>query len=247
MFNIFFCKDGLKKLRPDVYGLDDVTEDLKLYKYIDLSALVDIIDGNYLVRLRKFFSDRHEQGELSNPFIEHMLPVGYKVTGDDIKRWDDLKQKRLLSGDIPTSCFTLESEEMYHFWKSYTQNYTGIRISTTLGKLLDALEFSGFELYVGKMRYSKMDIPAYDMTKYLFCKKLWYQPENEFRIYFIPKGLSKIEDGIKIKINVKCISEIVLSPFIPRSLKGKMFTILKSDTALLDCKVNHSAIREKSY
>lgn len=245
MFNIFFCKDGLKELRPDVYGLDDVTEDLKLYKYIDLSALADIIDGNYLVRLRKFFSDRHEQGELSNPFIEHMLPVGYKVTGDDIKRWDDLKQKRLLSGDIPTSCFTLESEEMYHFWKSYTQNYTGIRISTTLGKLLDALDFSGFELYVGKMRYSKMDIPAYDFTKYLFHKKLWYKPETEFRVYFMPKGVADIgSEAVEINIKKEFISEIVLSPFIPHKLKGIAIKAIKSLYNLENCQVRHSSIKE---
>lgn len=216
-----------------------------LYKYIDLSALVDIIDGNFLVRLRKFFSDRHERGELDNPFIERQLPVGQKETDADAKRWNDLKQKRILSGNIPTSCFTLESEEMYHFWKSYTHGYTGIRIATTLGKFLDALDFSGFELYVGKIHYSKKDISAYNLAKYLFNKKLWYKSEAELRIYFIPKTETVIRyEDVKIEIKKEFISEIVLSPFIPQKLKGFAFKHIKSANDLKNCEINHSSIKE---
>lgn len=245
MQNIFFDKTRFKELRSDVYVLGDVTEDTKLYKYIDLSALVDIMDGNFLVRLRKNFSDRHERGELDNPFIEQLLTVGHKVTDLDIKRWDDLKRKRLLSGDIPTSCFTLEADEMYHFWKSYTQNYTGVRIATTLGKFLDALDFSGFELFVGKMSYSPKDIPAYDLVGYLFCKKLWYKPETEFRFYFMPKEETDFRgQNIKIDIKKEFITEIVLSPFIPQKLKGLTIKIIKSFCVLKDCKIRHSVIKE---
>lgn len=245
MQNIFFDKTRFKELRSDIYVLGDVTEDTKLYKYIDLSALVDIMDGNFLVRLRKNFSDRHERGELDNPFIEQLLTVGHKVTDSDIKRWDDLKRKRLLSGDIPTSCFTLEADEMYHFWKSYTQNYTGVRIATTLGKFLEAVDFSEFELYVGKMRYSKMDSPAYDFTKYLFHKKLWYKPETEFRVYFMPKRVADIgSEAVEINIKKEFISEIVLSPFIPHKLKGIAIKAIKSLYNLENCQVRHSSIKE---
>lgn len=245
MQNIFFDKTRFKKLRSDVYVLGDVTEDTKLYKYIDLSALVDIMDGNFLVRLRKNFSDRHERGELDNSFIECMLPVGQKMSGAYNKIWDDVKQKRILSGDIPTSCFTLESEEMYHMWKLYTQNYTGLRIETTLGKFLDALDFSGFELFVGKMSYSKMDIPAYDLVGYLFCKKLWYKPETEFRVYFMPKGVADIgSEAVEINIKKEFISEIVLSPFIPHKLKGIAIKAIKSLYNLENCQVRHSSIKE---
>lgn len=247
MQNIFFDKTRFKELRSDVYVLGDVTEDTKLYKYIDLSALVDIMDGNFLVRLRKNFSDRHERGELDNPFIECMLPVGQKMSGAYNKIWDDVKQKRILSGDIPTSYFTLESEEMYHMWKLYTQNYTGLRIETTLGKFLDALDFSGFEIFVGKMSYSPKDIPAYDLVGYLFCKKLWYKPETEFRVYFIPKGIAKIDDSITVGIKGEWISEIRLSPFIPRNLKGKMLRTLKSYYRKYDCEFKNSFIKEEHY
>lgn len=245
MQNIFFDKTRFKELRSDVYVLGDVTEDTKLYKYIDLSALVDIMDGNFLVRLRKNFSDRHERGELDNPFIECMLPVGQEMSGAYNKIWDDVKQKRILSGDIPTSCFTLEPEEMYHMWKLYTQNYTGLRIETTLGKFLDALDFSGFELFVGKMSYSKMDIPAYDLVGYLFCKKLWYKPETEFRFYFISKEETDFRgQNIKIDIKKEFITEIVLSPFIPQKLKGSAFKHIKLAYDINKCEIRHSSIKE---
>lgn len=245
MHNIFFDKSRFRELRSNVYSYNDVNEDVKLYKYIDFSALADIMDGNYLVKRRKFFSDRHECGEVDNPFSEHLLPFGQKATYADIKRWDGLKQKRLLSGEIPTSCFTLESEEMFHFWKSFTQTYTGVRISTTLGSFLDALDFSGFELYIGRVNYSNIDISAYDMTKYLFSKKLWYKPETEFRIYFIPKEKMDFRgENMKIYVKSEFISEIVLSPFIPQKLRIPILNFLRSFNNPIDCKVRHSFIKE---
>ena len=222
--------------------------DVPIYKYIDLSALMDIADGNYMVKRRKEFSDLTEQGRLANPFSERLLPCGCPVTQLDLNRGRELEKRRKLSAKILTSCFTLESDELYVMWKSYTIGYTGVRIKTTIHQFLDTINIAGYELYVGKIGYSTRNVGAIDFTAYMFNKNIGYKTEKELRIYFIPKILGPGEttasdSHVIIKVdNIKFISEILLSPFIPSKLKGDAISYLKNKFS--EIKISHSRILE---
>ena len=247
---IKFDKRDFQEIRPNVFLENRSVNmvDVPIYKYIDLSALMDIADGNYMVKRRKEFSDLTEQGRLSNPFIERILPYGYSATQSDLDRWGDLKKRRKLSANILTSCFTLESDELYVMWKSYTIGYTGVRIKTTINQFLDTINIDGYELYVGMIKYSTLNVGAYDFTAYMFNKNIGYKTEKELRIYFIPKILGRgettaSESHVIIKVdNTNFISEILLSPFIPSKLKGGAISYLKNKFSEIE--ISHSRILE---
>lgn len=244
------------EIKPNIYLLKEsrVDIDTPIYKYLDLSALADIMTGgSFLIKCRKSYSDRHEGGEIGNPFAECLLPVGQKPTKADLKRWEDLKTLRIRSGNIPTACFTLETGELYAMWKSYTSEYTGVRIKTTLGQLIENLDLKDWMVYTGAMHYSSVECGALPgISKYIFTKNYCYYPEKEFRIYLIPQKEwpAEWEDTNKphfIKINgEQAINEIRLSPFIPQKFRGEYLKTLKKAFPMLSNRIYHSSILEKS-
>ena len=244
-------RERFKQIAPDVYCLKDdgINKKTFLYKYVDLLALADIVkNGNFKVNLRRDFSDRREHGELKNPFVETLLPVGKDATPEDRKRWEEYKEMRWACGFLPTSCFTREADELYAMWAAYTTGYTGVHITMTVGDFIDSISKSDYEIFIGNVEYLKKDVGLPDLVRYIFAKNACYIPENELRMYFIPKGLALSDDkGITIKIDgMKAISEIVLSPFIPQSLKGCMIKTVREIINDKNIVIRHSEILEKS-
>lgn len=220
-----------------------------LYKYIDILALADIINnGNYTVVQRKTFSDRRESGELSNPGIECMLPEGQHARDEDKGRWMKYREIRCLSGDLFTSCFTYEKKELHAMWVAFTSGYNGVRIATTIGDFIESLDTSEYEVYIGKMVYSNMDLGLPNFERYIFTKNECYEIEKEIRMYFVPKKPLKSDDGqitLKVK-DTKFISEVLLSPFIPRKIKGFPYTSIRQVLPAISDKIHPSHILEKA-
>lgn len=246
------CKNDFRPIAKGVYCLnqDDIDLNTIIYKYIDLSALIDMLNGNYRVKLRRDFKDQSEHGKLENPFIEHLHRVGYSATKKDRQRLKELEERRGNSKYLMASCFTYNTKELHALWNLFTEGSTGIRIKTTIGKFINCLQFDGYEIFIGRMNYVGINWGAHNYTKYLFTKNECYEPEQEVRFYFVPKNLQcKVEDEPHVFPITDCkdmISEIVLSPFIPHIEKGKAIQSMKNLFSELGNGVRHSIIMEKN-
>lgn len=242
-------KTKFKEVAPHVFILNDnkIDKSTRIYKYIDLLALGEIVTKKiYRVCQRKKFSDLRERGELSNPFIECMVTCGKSSTEDDKNRWKKYEETRRMSGNLYASCFTIEKNELHAMWSAFTSGYTGVRITTTIGDFINNIDTEGYEVYIGKSTYSSIDRGLPDFERYIFAKNKCYENEKELRMYFIPKDgtdCNKEEITLKVK-DPKFISEILLSPFIRRDMKGFMLTSLKNVLSdIADC-ITHSRILE---
>ena len=247
IFSLFNnCKDQYSKLAPDIYCLKSETLNLstKIYKYIDLSALIDIMNGEFRVKLREDFSDRRENGELPLVNMEKMLPAGQSPTEQDYERWKKSEDIRNSVGKIPASCFTLNENELYAMWKAFTTGYTGLRISSTIDKFIESIDTKGkFEVYIGAMHYEHIDIGCQNFTNYIFAKNRCYEIEKEVRAYFIPKKYYPSRPILKID-GRKLISEIRLSPFLPKGMKKFIIENLKNSYPELATRIRSSEILE---
>ncbi|MCM1332795.1 MAG: hypothetical protein NC248_09320 [Bacteroides sp.] len=242
----FDLKD-FNKLSDNVYLLKSPDLDIttKIYKYTDLRALFAISDGKFRISKRNSYSDYWELGEddLRNP--EHLHSVGLPYTQHDAEQLHRQLEYRKKTSHLLTSCFTLESDELYSMWKCFAPSDTGIRITTTIGDFIDSIDISGYTTFIGKMCYQKYDVGVSNPL-FLFTKKEFYSTEKEIRFYFVPNDRSiSQETHVMLKINpVVMVSEILLSPFIKESkMKGWMLKSLKSEFSLLSDKFNHSSIR----
>lgn len=253
---IFIDKNDFYELDPNIYCLNgwEVTKQTKLHKYVDLSALIDIMSGHFKVALRKSFSDRQEKGELANPFCEHMLVTGYKATKEDSDRFQKYQDLRKQAGELPTSCFTANDMELYAMWKSFTTSYTGIRITTTISDFLQSLLSADnelqmkYDIFIGPVNYAKccLGLAGMNYTTFLFNKNPYYQPEKEVRIYFVPKYSAKTDNTeLMLCINgEKLISQLTLSPFLPPVMKLWLKDALEKSFPQLAGKIQFSSIRE---
>lgn len=251
IFSLFNnCKDQYSKLAPDIYCLKSETLNLytKIYKYIDLSALIDIMNGEFRVKLREDFSDCRENGELPLANLEKMLPAGQSPTKQDYKRWRKSEDIRNSVGKIPTSCFTLNENELYAMWKAFTTGYTGLRIGSTIDKFIESIDTEGkFEVYIGAIHYDYIDTGCQNFTNYIFAKNRCYQIEKEVRAYFIPKIYNSSHNPSRPILKIegrKLISEIRLSPFLPKGMKNFIIGNLKNSYPELATQIRSSEILE---
>lgn len=252
---IFIDKNDFYELVPDIYCLNgsEITGETELHKYVDLSALIDIMDGHFKVALRKSFSDRQEKGELANPFCEHMLVAGYKATKEDSDRFQKYQELREQAGELPTSCFTANDMELYAMWKAFTTSYTGVRITTTITNFIQSLLSADnelqlkYDIFIGPVNYAKccLGLAGMEYTTYLFNKNPCYQPEKEVRIYFIPKSTKDNPTELNLCINGEIfIKQLTLSPFLPPIMKPWLKKALEQSFPQLAGKIQFSSISE---
>lgn len=225
-------KNQCKEIRKDVflYGDDsDKILDTKICRYMNFKHLVPILKGRLYVPMKKKFSDLHESGHHYNEFIYRLKPVE-----DSLEKYEKIfeaeKEKRVGSQYWLTLCFTTDVREDYFFWRTYTNEKCGVRITTTIQQFLDSLSFDDYELFIGKMKYFGYECPSHNVNQYAFWKTDSYKNESELRIYFQPKQQDLIEehsemaaakDHVTFRIDAEnMVTEIILSPFFPKELRG---------------------------
>lgn len=219
MYFINYVKDKklFEEIAPNVYGLkrNGINFSTRIYKYIDLSALIDIGNGNFKVQRRMDFSDRHES-------TVGMLREFYSENDDEnYKKSDERNLNEILkkqSAEFLTTCFTKRSSELHAMWKAFTSGYTGVRISTTIGQIVESMKLDGYNLYIGTVKYEKV-VWGYDVVRDMFTKNPCYSPEKELRIYILPKNGELPKEAVNLKVDSeKLITGITLSPFIPQPI-----------------------------
>lgn len=167
-------------------------ENSYLYRYIDLSELYDCLSGRIIFRDPKFWEDRNDYFLIDQYVQERNIPKIFAM------------------------CFTKEGDA-YHFWKIYANRPSGVCIKFQTVGIIDAInadsEFTQFRYAPVQYRPLK-DLAQNDVTidEYPFIKRVAFKAENEIRFFY--------EDAIEqrpyraLAINIQCITEIILSPWM---------------------------------
>ena len=192
----------------------------ELYKYMKLDYFFALLFCNkFYVNSRNKFDDKNEK---CLPLIETFgfLPVGIEVSKEQIKDnyklGENRREKYKDLGFLPTSCWTYNENESNLMWSAYTSEF-GVRIKTNINVFLDNLNYNGYEVYCGFMRYHGY-MSNKECEDDLFSKTSLYSDEKEFRFYFLPINEEKEnrvrkEGYVKLDISNVCnmITEVSLS------------------------------------
>ncbi|MBR5971510.1 MAG: hypothetical protein IK017_02530 [Paludibacteraceae bacterium] len=217
-------------------------EDTPLYRYIDLSRLIDLFYNKKLfIPSIKQFSDLDEKyGCRKYPYNPQFRPcLSHK---DKIQMKERDKEMDILLS-LCVKCWTLDKRtdgsigETMLMWKTYSSNDIVCRIKTTIRDLADSIKLP-CDIIIADMNYGKNDkLSTHEQL--LFNKSIHYDQEQEIRMLCM---VSK-KSGIKIDIQPEnLIKEIIISPFIPPQTASFVIAQLRKICSNIEIKL--SSIRE---
>lgn len=204
------------------YVHNEVSLDQPIYKYTSLGNALCILDNTFIVYNRHFFSDRTEIGEYKQRWMKfpYFLPAGASPTQRQAEIWNKHSKQEYLSQFLYVSSWTHDNIENYLMWKAYASKGIGVRIETTLRKMLNArFNNNDCNVFCGNVLYEQAR-PKYTQHDELFLKTLEYANEKEIRIVIVPNELQFIDDipigpnQYKVKLSENIINSVVLSPFM---------------------------------
>ena len=142
-------------------------------------------------------------------------------------------------------CFT-EAPETYHHWKVFSPGNSGICIRFKKQELLNYVGRSKYvihqEVIYKKIEDLKEDKPKIDDLPFL--KRYPFRDEKEYRIIY--KSNAEKQYFKCIKIDLSCISRIVLSPWLPKSLADTLKATIKSIDGCQDIRIYRTTLNENA-
>ena len=184
------------------------------------------------------------------PFLIDFLSTG-ELFLPSPKSWDDrndsfyLEQYAKLCGleDVYALCLT-EAPETYHHWKVFSSGSSGTCIVFEREKFLSAIDkIEGVSAEPVKYKtISEMRKAPVLKDELPFLKRYPYRDECEFRLFSAP---SKTEDGgLRLVIPKNTISQISLSPWLPKSVVIHVKQLLKDIKGCSNIKIYASTLVE---
>lgn len=235
------------------YVLSELRPHTPIYRYMDLDFFLCMLKRKKLyVSKRRTFQDKDErQLPIKCLFPLHVANTKQadlkEKTEAIIENWRNYKE----TGNWHVSCWTLRNDENYLMWKSYTTKF-GVRIATTIDKLIDAITPNNYNILCGKLLYNGFHATQ-ELGELLFSKSGYYSNEEEVRFYFEPKSTSIADETlsdnsieIPLKLNVgghHFLNEIILSPFIKDDAAMVLCEMLQNMDQLKGCRICKSNIR----
>lgn len=176
-------------------------------------------DRLYTVKRKKEFGDPHEK-YLPIKETVPFTPFGEKLNEEKWTEYIKLRQEYYACKDLPTACWSYDTEEKEWKWKQYAGD-DGVCIISSIRRLMNSLSSSKYKIYCDKINYAKHRHYK-DLEKQLFTKDIMYRDDCEMRLYFILNNpitdidTSKPSEEKLIKINVnprEMIDFVIMSPF----------------------------------
>lgn len=179
--------------------------------------------------------------------------IDYLATGElflpDPKSWDDrndsfyLERYAELSGIDKTFALCLtEAPETYHHWKVFSSGASGVCIVFDKTKFLNAVNQIP-ALKAQPVKYKKMtDMRKASISKedLPFIKRYPYRDEREFRLFIAPSR--PVKTGFRIAVPKTAISEIVLSPWLAKTVSDHTKSLLNKIKGRSGIKVFRSTL-----
>lgn len=220
----------------------------KIFRYTSFDNLQKILeDKKFRLSNRNTFSDRREKGEFydSKLHFYRFSVAGEQADEKTLKEWGYKNAQIRKACELPTSCWTTKKDEDFLLWKAYTEGETGVRIETTIEKLIGSLQnLSQLALYCAKMEYGK-EKPFYEVMESMFFKTHFYRSEEEFRLYVIDNNRDKKDNAIFLDVKPQeMIEKIILSPFLSVESAKIKNEMLQEKYKFLKDKISISSIME---
>lgn len=185
--------------------------DTIVWKYLDLSKFLDLLLSRKLFMSRSDkFEDQYE-GTFSEPTYEEIKKLSVN-NPEFLNYYKSHREKVVISS------WHINEYESFAMWQIFTQNSEGLAIQSTIGRLQKAMEVEkDFNQYIGEVNYidyKKEYIPFDDMFFPFLFKRKSFQYEREVRIIAdLSKNDIKINDGLKIEVDIKqLIEKIYIHP-----------------------------------
>lgn len=242
-----FNKDDFLCIKRGVYIEKELDINTPIYRYTSYLNFLLLLANNLHIPLRKCFEDKLEKNSFFNIFLSDLHPTDSLISKKEQEQSAYLHNKlQNAINTMYTSCWTLETQENYLMWKSYTPNEGGIRIESTINDFVNSINENKFDIYIGKIKYSNCKLKK-DIQDTLFFKQNYYKNEQEIRFYFKSKTLDKdkfdLPPILYLKVNPeKLIKKIITSPFIKRGNSVKIINELTSKYSYLENKITYSKI-----
>ena len=186
--------------------------DTRICRYMSFDVFLQLLYGKLFVPRRQLFMDVRESGR--RPIRSRFLLKSIGETNHDIqkiqkelKTYDQYSKNLRQSRFLLTSCWTIDNGEDFLMWKSYASQI-GVCVKTSIGQLLTNINYEKYDLMPICSTMSYLGI--YQKTGFLesvFAKDRYYQSENEFRIYFVPR--SNVADKELKSIDTKTVERII--------------------------------------
>lgn len=197
--------------------------DLPICKYTSLANLLFLFDGKFKVNSRRtFYGDKTEMGVYKRKWLKYpyYASSGQEISDEQMKERQYHSKQEFLSQYLYVSSWTYNLTESYLMWKAYTSGGNGVRIETTLRKLLEVLKHNiqDCKIFCAKSSYGKLR-PKISQFDKVFLKQDEYRSEQEYRIAIVLNNLSasRHKSQYCIEFSEGFIDKIVLSPFISTS------------------------------
>lgn len=222
--------------------------DTKIYRYIPLKYLYDLIDTQKLyISNRKNFSDISEiTGEkkfIPTPRLQFPVKPASSWKNKRINQENERLIKATL--DLCISCWSAEeidNQEPYErflMWKAYGYPQISCRIGSTIRQMIEQLDIH-YDIIVSDVSYNERECSIPD--KITFNKNKFYQDEKEVRLVVIQNNLPYIFASIHDVR--KLINEITLSPFIDPHTEYSILHSLKDRYPHFSSIIKQSLIME---
>ena len=184
----------------------------RICRYMSFDVFLQLLYGILFVPRRQLFMDVRESGKrnIKSRFMLRSINDnnhGIQKIQEELNAYDQFSKKLRQSRFLLTSCWTIDNGEDFLMWKSYASQI-GVCVKTTIGQLLFNIDYVKNNLLPICSTMSYMGIyQKAGLLESVFAKDKYYQSENEFRIYFVPRDNVTAEE--MKSIDAKTVEKIL--------------------------------------
>ena len=233
-------------------------ENSKIWRYMDFTKFVSLIDKNILFFTRVDYLDDNFEGSFSRVFIAPKL-YPKRMSKEQIPQWLEKTRRdfsflnNALRRSTAVNCWHINEYESAAMWKLYLKSDEGIAIQSTYRRLTESFDdYKDNDVWVGVVNYidyEKEPMPQENIYSPFICKRKSFEHEKELRAVIVnrsksefpvvplhipddlPKyySLEEISSGLEVPVNVeKLIENIYVSPTAKSWFKDLVISVLKN-------------------
>lgn len=243
---------------------DTPDDDKKIWRYLDLTKLLDILYRQKLYFPRTdLLGDPYEGSYPKTNIDSRNIKLAKLIKSDifqNLSYQDRTKAEKKFNRDwrkyFGISCWCMSEDESAALWQIYCGSSYGVAIQSTIGRLKKSLEEEREDVYIGRVNYIDYlteEIPELNKMYPLVYKRASYAHENELRLV-ISLPIVEIENntikkirkmkGHYIKINIdELIENVFIAPESEKWQKEIVQSVLSRYG--LKRKVKHSDLIRK--
>jgi hypothetical protein len=215
--------------------------DIKVWRYIDLSKLIDILSRKSLFLSRlDLLRDVHEGSITKVNFDARQTQFEKKGISNLIPKIEKINKK--ISKSMYINCWYFDNYESEAMWKLYCPDNKGIAIQTTYRKLVESVNYDDnlFIGYVNYIDYENEWFPAENLFYPVMHKRKAFQYEKEIRL--VKTDSKFLEEDTEIPpLGISCpwdIDKYAENIYVNPYSQNWYYEVIKDILEKYNCKIN---------